>query len=29
VNKLTMLGFDDPHIKEVNWKQIFNSKIVD
>jgi glucosamine--fructose-6-phosphate aminotransferase (isomerizing) len=26
---LTMLGFDDPHVKEVNFQQIFNSKIVE
>lgn len=25
---LTMLGFNDPHIKEVNFQQIFNSKIM-
>ena len=25
---LKMLGFDDPHIKEVNFQQIFHSKIV-
>ncbi len=23
-----MLGFDDPHIKEVNWRQIFDSQTV-
>jgi glutamine---fructose-6-phosphate transaminase (isomerizing) len=27
-NKLTMLGFDDKKIKEVNWKQIFDSEII-
>ena len=27
-NNLTMLGFNDPHIKEVNFQQIFNSRIV-
>jgi glutamine---fructose-6-phosphate transaminase (isomerizing) len=26
-NKLTMLGFDDKKIKDVNWKQIFESEI--
>ncbi len=25
---LTMLGFDDAHLKEVNWHQIFESQIV-
>jgi glucosamine--fructose-6-phosphate aminotransferase (isomerizing) len=25
---LTMLGFDNPHVKEVNFQQIFNSAIV-
>jgi len=25
---LTMLGFDNPHVKEVNFQQIFNSQIV-
>jgi glutamine---fructose-6-phosphate transaminase (isomerizing) len=29
INKLTMLGFDDPHIKDVNWNQIFNSKLAE
>lgn len=27
VNNVTMLGFDNPHIKEVNFRQIFGSKI--
>ena len=26
-NKLTMLGFDDKKVKDVNWKQIFESEI--
>lgn len=25
---LTMLGFDNPHVKEVNFQQVFNSQIV-
>ncbi len=27
-HNLAMLGFDDPKIKEVNWRQIFDSKIL-
>ena len=27
-NNLAMLGFDNPKIKEVNWRQIFDSKIL-
>ncbi len=27
-HNLTMLGFDDQHLKAVNFQQIFNSKIV-
>ena len=26
--KLVMLGFDDPHLKEVNFQQIFNSRMM-
>ncbi len=26
-HNLAMLGFDDPKVKEVNWRQIFDSKI--
>jgi hypothetical protein len=29
LNNVTMLGFDNPHIKEVNFRQIFGSKILD
>jgi glucosamine--fructose-6-phosphate aminotransferase (isomerizing) len=29
INNVAMLGFDNPHIKEVNFRQIFGSKIQD
>jgi len=29
LNNVTMLGFDNPQIKEVNFRQIFGSKILD
>lgn len=29
LNNVTMLGFDNPHIKEVNFRQIFGSQIQD
>jgi glucosamine--fructose-6-phosphate aminotransferase (isomerizing) len=28
LNNLTMLGFDNPHVKAVNFRQIFDSRIV-
>jgi len=27
-HNLAMLGFDDPKVKEVNWRQIFDSQIL-
>jgi hypothetical protein len=29
LKNLTMLGFDNPHVKAVNFRQIFDSRIVD